>query len=39
MKEIQEGYDLLVRDRNAAVGCLYIGADTMAGDYYKGDWK
>ena len=37
MKEIQEGYDLLVRGGNAAVGCLSMWADILRGEYYCGN--
>ena len=39
MEESRKVYGWLVRDGNAAVGCSSMWADTMGGDYYKGDWK
>ena len=37
MKEIQEGYDLLVRGGNAAARCSSMWADILRGEYYCGN--
>ena len=37
MKEIQEGYDLLVRGGNAAARCSYMWTGTRGGENYCGN--
>ena len=37
MKEIQEGYDLLVRGGNAVARCSSMWADILRGEYYCGN--